>query len=76
MPRNEVKVGYSQSKEAWLVVMNDQVESGYDKKQPAEKAGRKLAKSHEPSRFIVQRKNGGVSYEQFYGSEGNRESVF
>lgn len=69
MPRNEVVVGFSEDRDRWLVALNGEVRSQHQKKQPAEKEGRRVAKKKEPSKFTVQRKDGGISYEQFYGNE-------
>lgn len=71
MPRNNVKVGFSDSREKWLVALNGEVRSQHNKKQPAEREGRRVAKKNQPSRFTVQRKDGGISYEQFYGGEAS-----
>ena len=67
MSRNLVQIGYSESRERWYVAVNDEVRSLHQKKQPAEKEGRRVAKENPPSKLSVQRKDGGVTYEQFYG---------
>lgn len=48
-------------------MFNNIVEEFHELKQDAEKAGREMAKDNKPSRFTVQRKDGGISYEQIYG---------
>lgn len=67
MTRNKIVVGFKESRDRWLVLLNGEVRSQHKKKQQAEKEGRRAAKGNKPSKFVVQRKSGGVSYNQFYG---------
>lgn len=64
---NEIRVSFSNSRDKWCVSMDNDVYSTHSLKQRAEKKGRSVAKSNQPSRFVVERKSGGVSYTQFYG---------
>jgi len=75
LARNEVVVGFSEDRDRWLVALNGQVRSQHSLKQQAEKEGRRAAKGNQPSKFTVKRKDGGISYEQFYGA-GNDNGMF
>lgn len=65
---NTIKVGFSNSRDKWLVTLNGEVTSQHGLKQTAENEGRRAAKANKPSQFVVQRKDGGVSYTQVYGN--------
>ena len=64
--RREIVVGYSEMREGWMVSEGTEVYEICDLKQDAERKGRSKAKSVAPSVFVVERKNGGVSYSQNY----------
>lgn len=65
--QNKVTVLWNDRVELWSVVKNGRVTSRHRLKQTAEKEGRKEAKSSKPSKYVIERKDGGVSYQQLYG---------
>jgi len=62
----EVTVAFRPRAEDWGVYEGDDLISTHSLKQEAESSGRSYAKDVSPSKLVIERKDGNVTYQQVY----------